>query len=255
MSKRDEKDHEQFEFMYIPMNKKWSVEELDIFINSVNTIYNSFYIMDMIANSSIHGKVVDTTVKQMQRYRALEPLPQWVELKESMESAYNAVSTGRLVTMKSMFTREVFRIMEQYIRTVDKLLINSIEHSSPGGIQFKAPKPITRLKSERSEESSPLEKTHKLIHESILIESSKSTTPEPIDNVKFSEMKREDVIRELMLDNRLMDPELMGIIKEILISGPVDNLAKLGILGKVEPPEMGGVNEQSPQPLRRPKRG
>jgi hypothetical protein len=231
-------EQRNFEYMHVDMFNEWTATELKRFIGSVNTIYNSFCIVDMISNNDIHEKVINVALKQMERYRSIESLPQWVELKDSMEAAYRAVPLNESRSVKLMFTNEIFKILEQYITTSDKLAIDSIEHSSPGGTKFRAPKPIRKSPSENPG-SSPLANTQKLIHETLVLESLKRPTPHRFEDIlRELETKKDKAVREFILENRIIDPEVIEMIREILVTGPLENLRQLEISGKLGLPQM-----------------
>jgi hypothetical protein len=129
----------------------------------------------------------------------------------SIDASYPIVD-NQSRSVRNVITNEIFKIVEQYIGDSGKLLIDSIEHKSPGGVKFRTPKPIKtrrpdKLKDE-VQELTPLEKTGDSINE------------------MFNQKSSDGVVKEIIVQYRTKEPDLMHMFSDIL-SNPLGNILKL----------------------------
>lgn len=191
------------EYMFVKMEGKWSAEELKEFIESVNRIYNSFCILNMIKNHDIHEGVIEQAIHQLEIYDKIRSSTSW---HEEMDSSL----AGKITT------EAVFKLFEQYVNESEKLLIKAIKHSSPGGTEYEVLGPIKKLEIK---DKSPLEQTTMTCK-----------------NIEYSE-DDENIEKEITLENRSIDPRIVQLNKNI-IKGPIEKLRELFRAGKIKNPKI-----------------
>jgi hypothetical protein len=140
----------------------------------------------------------------------------------TMDASY-PVKNNKSRSVRNVVTNEIFKILEQYIRDTDKLLVDSIEHKSPGGVKFRTPTPIRKRSTDKPKDETPdlnpLEKTEFTINEII--------------NRKSSDV----IVKEIIVQNRTEEPELMNMFSDILRS-PLGNLQTLINVDKIRQGKM-----------------
>jgi hypothetical protein len=200
----------------IEKDTEWTVRDLTLLIDDINSIYNILHILDLVKDGRLHAKIVQNAID-------IADLLDKAHIKDNLDEGTlsSTVLPSKNSSMTRFFMKGAFETIEQYLSYQEKLRILSIHMASPGGIKFWSPlePPPDESNPNKVEFSTPLIQTKNILQD-------------------MSEKKSvNDILNKLVIQYRMNDPVFLALVKEYLISGVLGDIQTMIASDKIVIPK------------------